>query len=127
MHAIENSSYSIAAWLIEQGANLEMTNQVKSKLPSLWVSIPHFEHIAIQKGQTALALASLMGYKDLVQLMMNSGAFIDTVDIDGNTPLISAVNRGHLDISTLLLDSGCDANTVNKVNNCFCVISYIGL
>ncbi len=56
-----------------------------------------------------------MGYVDLVQLMMNSGAFIDTVDNDGNTPLISAVSKGNIAISTLLLESGCDVNITNQV------------
>ncbi len=56
-----------------------------------------------------------MGYVDLVQLMMNSGAFIDTIDNDGNTPLISAVNKGNIAVSTLLLESGCDADITNQV------------
>jgi ankyrin repeat protein len=43
------------------------------------------------------------GYPDIARLLMDNGADLDNVDVDGDTPEILAMNRGHADM-VLLFD-----------------------
>jgi len=47
---------------------------------------------------------------DLVQLLLEAGADVESSDGDGNTPLNFAARSGDIRIATLLLDYGADIN-----------------
>jgi len=53
-------------------------------------------------GRTALAEAALTGKLELVKLLLERGAEINTTDCAGYTPISLAALRGHLDVVKLL-------------------------
>jgi len=57
-----------------------------------------------------LMLCSSRGYKDCVELLLNSGAEKDRQETEGRTAVGYAVLGGHLEILRLLVDSGADVN-----------------
>ncbi|OGB83383.1 hypothetical protein A3F66_05890 [candidate division TM6 bacterium RIFCSPHIGHO2_12_FULL_32_22] len=59
-------------------------------------------------GYTALIVAAQNGHIDIVRLLLDKGAGINAVDIDGRTALILAVLNGRLDIVKLLLNRGAN-------------------
>lgn len=63
-------------------------------------------------NKTALMRASHEGQKNIVKLLIDNGANIDTVDECGLTPLMWAVgdNRDFPDVVKLLLEEGADVN-----------------
>ena len=73
--------------LLKQGANLEFKNR---------------------KGYTALHIATIKGYLDVVELLIEAGANIDNVSNIGSTPLMSAAYRSYTAILQALLAAGAD-------------------
>ena len=63
-------------------------------------------HIAVRKN-----------YKKLVKLLIEKEANIDIQDINGNTPLITAVMYNNYKITKLLLKNGADKSISNKSHN----------
>lgn len=62
---------------------------------------------------TPLQIAALEGFVDVVQYLINQGCVINCKNIDGDTPLIDAVENGHLEVVNLLLDAGADPRRRN--------------
>ena len=62
-------------------------------------------------GDTALMQASLLGYVEIAELLINKGADVNTRDYSGDTPLSYAAHRGHVRIVELLLKNGAKVNT----------------
>ncbi|KAN0113235.1 Ankyrin repeat-containing domain protein, partial [Hyaloscypha variabilis] len=56
----------------------------------------------------ALHLASKIGYLVIVEILIQSGANINTRTSKGAIPLYRAVVRGHEHITRILLESGAD-------------------
>jgi ankyrin repeat protein len=71
-----------------------------------------------RNNSTALMGASEGGYKDIVQVLLENGAPVDTqsalVETRGYTALMIAAEKGHPDIVRLLLDYGADSQQRNK-------------
>ncbi|MFH1422645.1 MAG: ankyrin repeat domain-containing protein [Planctomycetota bacterium] len=70
--------------LIEKGADINAKIDGFSAL-----------HIAVQKGD-----------KDMVELLLNKGAGVNSKTMDGVTPLDAAVEKGQKDIADLLCQHG---------------------
>ena len=47
-------------------------------------------------NRTALHAASLLGYVDIVKVLIRSGAGVNAVDKDGQTPLHLSITKGHV-------------------------------
>jgi ankyrin repeat protein len=62
-------------------------------------------------GNTALIWASWCGHTKYVQLLINSGADLNTQNKYGNTALMVASQRGHTECVQLLIDA---ENAINK-------------
>lgn len=87
--------------------------------------------------QTALHIASADGNLAAVHILLQSGAQIDLMDQDQNTPLILATQNGHNDIVEYLIKAGASITLKvlqynksivinwNKINYCMLVIKCI--
>ncbi|MEH1793746.1 ankyrin repeat domain-containing protein [Nostoc sp.] len=58
------------------------------------------------KACSALLIAAYYGNKDIVELLITSGASVDVVDDSGETPLHKASFKGHQDVVKLLITNG---------------------
>ena len=66
-------------------------------------------------GTTPLHLAALNGREDVVQFLIEKGAFINPEDADENTPLHAAARGGHAAVAGLLFDKGASLKAKNKL------------
>lgn len=65
-------------------------------------------------GNSPLQIASLNGYPEIVQFLLDTGCNKDCANIDNDTPLIDSVENGHLDVVRVLLDAGVDPLHQNR-------------
>jgi ankyrin repeat protein len=93
-NAIVYSCDSIATMLIENKANLDIRDK--------WYN------------RTELHWAAIKGNKEIVELLLNHGARVNTADSSGNTPLYYAGKYGHKDIAQLLVSNGAIAGSVEE-------------
>lgn len=63
-------------------------------------------------GSTALMIASLNGFSDIVSELLAAGAAVDLCDDCGGYPLVSAVCNGHLRCAQALLAAGADRDRI---------------
>lgn len=52
----------------------------------------------------------------MVQLLVQKGANISAFDVEGMTPLLSAVRNGHMEVLEYLIDNGADVKVKNFYN-----------
>ncbi|KAI9818988.1 MAG: Set3 complex subunit with deacetylase activity, meiotic-specific repressor of sporulation proteins [Phylliscum demangeonii] len=70
--------------------------------------------VADYAGNTPLQIASLEGFADIVQTLIQQGATVECCNTDKkDTPLIDAVENGHLEVVKLLLDAGANPRQAN--------------
>ena len=60
--------------------------------------------------ETPLFYASMKGHKDVVKLLLDTGAEPSKEDKDGYTPLHEASRNGQTETAAILLDRGADIN-----------------
>jgi ankyrin repeat protein len=65
----------------------------------VWESVPLLE-------------AALLGYLEVVRLLLQGGADPNLADSEGLTPLMHSAREGHLEVARLLLERGVDVDTV---------------
>ncbi|KAF8714844.1 hypothetical protein HU200_027378 [Digitaria exilis] len=61
-------------------------------------------------GRTALHVAALRGYEDIVRFLIQRGANVNSIDKFGNSPLLLALKSGHDRITSLLAKHGAALN-----------------
>ncbi|KAL5675875.1 hypothetical protein ACJX0J_012006, partial [Zea mays] len=61
-------------------------------------------------GRTALHVAALRGYEDIVRFLVQRGANVNSIDKFGNSPLLLALKSGHERITSLLAKHGAALN-----------------
>lgn len=59
--------------------------------------------------------AAACGRHDIVKILLASGADVDCVNKDGETPLWRAANNGHTEVVQALTDAGADVNKSDNV------------
>ena len=124
------STGEMARLLITAGADPNLTDMFKSS--ALWnmansgyigpieVILAEFHGKGLDidnhgsYGDTLLMRAAMMGYIEVVKLLLSKGAQINAVNEYGTTALILASAEGHVDIVTFLLRNGAEINAVNK-------------
>ncbi len=107
----------ISQYLIDHGASLDFYDAAAAgqveRLRDLLASRPDLVNSYSGDGATPLGLAAFFGHKDVVELLLDRGAQINTLAKNPAfpfTPLHSAMSAGHKDIVTLLLERGADVN-----------------
>ncbi|KAL4808146.1 ankyrin repeat-containing domain protein [Aspergillus unguis] len=71
-----------------------------------------------EQGHTPLWLASSYGFPDLVQTLLDQGAFIEAREtLEGRTPLHVAVEENCQEVFTILANAGADIEGLTKSNN----------
>ena len=74
-------------------------------------------------SETALHLASKLGFKDHVKILLKREASVTLKDSGGRTPLYLAASNGNYEITKMLVATpDCDLHTVNKASNSMCVL-----
>jgi ankyrin repeat protein len=63
--------------------------------------------------QTTLHIAAEAGHESIVDMLLNSGSFIDELDSEENTPLHRATMNEKLGVVRKLLKYGADPNVTN--------------
>ncbi|MBV1929460.1 MAG: ankyrin repeat domain-containing protein [Gammaproteobacteria bacterium] len=61
-------------------------------------------------GSSGTVLHAAIGQPEVIELLLNEGANIDSFNNSGNTPLIVAANRGETETIRVLLKHGADIN-----------------
>jgi ankyrin repeat protein len=67
-----------------------------------------------QEVNRALLVAALTGHKDIVKILLDNGAEVDTRADDGRTPLMLAAAKGDADLVAALVAAGADPTLVDK-------------
>ncbi|XP_065565796.1 putative ankyrin repeat protein RF_0381 [Artemia franciscana] len=93
--AIRTSNLDLVKLLLKHGANPNCGESFGSAPPL---------HMAI------IIMAAKEGSADVCNLLIKSGAEIDATDVDGETPLGTAIKTSNLDLVKLLLKRGANPN-----------------
>lgn len=69
-------------------------------------------NVAGPGGMTPLILATFHGYgrPDVVKVLIDAGADVNTLNHQFRTPLYAACNFGHLEVAQMLIDAGASVN-----------------
>ena len=87
--ALENGHLSVAALLLQRGADMESRDSL---------------------SQTPLHIASFHGYTEVVSLLIDRSADLNAEGFNQETPLYLALTQGRQDIARLLLEHNADVN-----------------
>jgi ankyrin repeat protein len=129
LHRAAKKEYlNISERLINAGANINEVDE-NGNTPLLLVSLmgaakavkmllrnekidihaKNFHH-----DQTALHIATIGGYPDIVQMLIDAGANVDEVDNSGRTPFLLASSNGHIQIADTLHTLTIDIHAKDK-------------
>ncbi len=61
-------------------------------------------------NNSPLILASMVGFKDIIRMLINNGAIIDQQNNEKQTALIAAVQSNNIDILEILISNGANIN-----------------
>jgi ankyrin repeat protein len=129
-HAIEMKHTDIARYLIEQGANTDLTDNDNESPLHYSASTGNLEiaRLLLEQGTTSLNdsnavkhggfvgnwtplhLACLNSHSEMVQLLVDHGANIEVKDGVKRTPLILSVEGGSMQVVQVLVENGADIN-----------------
>ena len=59
-------------------------------------------------------MASQNGHKDVVKLLVEKGAYVNCLEVNGMTPLHWASHKGHREVVKLLIDHKAAVNDQNN-------------
>jgi ankyrin repeat protein len=70
-----------------------------------------------KSGRTPLSYAAGGGHEEIVEILLDGGAFINSKDRDSRTPLSHAEMSGHKGVVKLLLDRGADRRLADEAGD----------
>ena len=138
--ACSSGSLGVAKMLVRAGAGVRVTNNdghtcltaaashghtetVRYFLGLLEVEVDHTN----DEGCTALHLAARYMHADVVQVLIDAGADIETKDVEGYSPLHFACRSGSLDSVKLLVRAGAGVRVTNNYGGtCLAIAAYHG-
>ncbi|XP_074649135.1 uncharacterized protein LOC141904445 [Tubulanus polymorphus] len=126
-YAARKGHLKCAAALLDAGAKINAQNnwgytplmlavcEAREKMTKYLLARPGVNvKKSCQGWRTALHYAVRSGLTEILDALIDSGAFIDVVDSTGNTPLIEAVYHDHLDAVKLLAKGSCNVNITGQ-------------
>lgn len=93
-HAVSKNDYEFANFLLLNNANVNFVN-------------------VFDDGQAPLHYAIKLGH-EIINLLLDNGAYVDIQDEKGFTPLHNSVRYGQYDVVKLLLDRGAQINLTDQ-------------
>lgn len=122
---LENVQMIKNSYLKNINASDELCNKMKQVLKDFWKvyykskgtvkSSVKFGLINLTFPDLKLLQASLLGYCSIVESAIQFGAFLDTKNQFGNTPLIIAAYNGHAEVCKVLLQAGSRLDISNEL------------
>ncbi|KAJ5721209.1 uncharacterized protein N7483_009143 [Penicillium malachiteum] len=124
--ALENGREEVAAFLIENGANINAENLfgVSPLSVASWTGHKHIVRLLIDKGADVNAMnlwkitpilhASEKGYDAVVRLLIERGADVNAIDWSRSTPISHASEKVDEALVRSLIDSGAKVNTIDR-------------
>ncbi|KAG7469244.1 hypothetical protein MATL_G00126830 [Megalops atlanticus] len=110
--ALDRNGQTAAHLCCEHGLGACLQLVLSHHSPSACLEVRNYE------GLTPLHLAVQNGNKELVRLLLDSGANIDAVDIkSGRSPLIHAVENNNMEMINFLIENGCNVNAQSYSGN----------
>ncbi|KAI6240960.1 hypothetical protein M3Y99_00405800 [Aphelenchoides fujianensis] len=92
----------------------------KNRLEAVKVLLEYHAHIDIvgeEDGLTPLIIAAGRGYAEIVHVLINAGATVNSTDKFGSNALIWAARKGYTEIVEELLNAGADVDAVGMYNS----------
>lgn len=132
IRAIEDEKFETMHGLLDLGTNLQLTDHDKENAlhKAARLKDKKFAHFVLSKdrslleaknsrGETPLFIAINEGYFDIAELLIQTGATVNTTSNDGSVPLLVAIGRGtsHEKITTTLLQSDASLMVADKNGN----------
>ena len=95
--------YDVVKYLIEKGADVNKKGGTRNAGP--------------------LTNAAFEGHKDIIELLLENGAILDTSDFAVN-PLFAAIYNGHIDVVKYLVENGIDLDASYDIGSLKDVDAY---
>jgi len=123
--AVINGCEKIISTLIEYGANANVKDIHGVKAATYAVRSGKLEYLRIlidfidvneylQSGETLLHIAAEMESVEIVRLLLSRNADKSKININGDTPILTAAYKGCIDCIQLFLERGDDINSRNS-------------
>ena len=135
--ASSSGHLDIVKMLVQAGAGVRDTDNEGDTCLILAANFGHTETVRVllcmpevdvnhqgMNNHTALHSAVDEGHPDVVQLLIDAGADIETKDTDGLSPLWLASTLGHLDVVKMLVEAGAGTDDERKM--CYMIASQQG-
>ena len=74
---------------------------------------PELVHRYNNRRETLMFIAARANKCNVMKLLFSCGAPLDTQDLDGDTPLLSAIQRNNVEAAIILLSFGADSKVKN--------------
>ncbi|CAO2612620.1 DNA-binding protein RFXANK [Lemmus lemmus] len=95
--------------LAAQGELKQLKDHLRKGACPVWLACTRADpHILAKERESALSLASMGGYTDIVRLLLDCDVDINIYDWNGGTPLLYAVRGNHVKCVEALLARGAD-------------------
>ncbi|KAB0795416.1 hypothetical protein PPYR_12255 [Photinus pyralis] len=118
--AVQNEHTDIVRLLLQQGADVKITNHLDFTALSLAACQDNIEILKLllhynsdiehksKYGLTPLLHAAKKGQTEIAKILLDKGAFINVKDHQGRTPICHAVYEGHMETVKLFVNKKCD-------------------
>ncbi|KAK8833835.1 hypothetical protein M9Y10_026277 [Tritrichomonas musculus] len=80
-------------------------------------------NIGNKEGKTALHIAAICGFQEILSFFIKKGGNVSSLDTHGNSPLHYAVTKGHMECIRILLENDADPLQRNDENESPFVLS----
>lgn len=121
MAAAENNHPEILQLLLDHKANpaAKDRNGWSALLKAVYRNSVACVQILAERDRQGLGrgllVASLLGFKDTVKVLLDNGAEVDARSEDRRTPLMLAASKGYQEIVKILLDAGADPALTDRM------------